>query len=297
MLYIDYRSKVLLKYKTARQAKNLPPFLMQPTPANLRSECVHVCQERFDKKDQEILRTFFGPQDNQRAYIRAIGEFDVNKFRPLLNFITERTVDTELKNIELLAWLVDFKPRPFDSSYKEPANEPTAGNNEKAAAGGTESPNIDTKINESVVVKDGEANLQGEQQKSIDKRYVLISGIALFFIAAIIYLLLKWPLEPGCMYWNGDHYETVACDQQVDNALVIAADSSRVKYFKKITRPDTVTLKSIGHVWYSKINNKIEFFTASGYHPIYPYYLKPITKYIIEKYAGIQYKDTMTTIR
>lgn len=297
MLYIDYKSKVLLKYKTARQAKNLPPFLMQPTPANLRSECVHVCQERFDKKDQEILRTFFGPHDTQRAYINTIANFDVDKFRPLLNFITEKTSDTELKNIELLAWLIDFTPRPFDRSCIESANEPTAGNDEKAVADITGNPPTGVKIDEPVVTKNGEISLQGEQQKSIDKRYVFISCFTLFFIAAIVCLLLKESLRPGCMYWAGDHYEAVACDQQVSNALVVPVDRTRLKYFKKIARPDTITLKSISHVWYSKINNKIEFFTASGYHPIYPYYLKPITKYIIEKYAGIQYKDTMTTIR
>lgn len=228
MLYIDYKSKVLLKYKTARQAKSLPPFLMQPTPANLRSECVHVCQERFGKKDQEILRTFFGPHDTQRAYINTIANFDVDKFRPLLNFITEKTIEPELKNIELLAWLIDFTPRPFDRSCIESANEPTAGNDEKAVAGGTENPNTDTKINEPVVVRDGEANLQGEQQKSIDKRYVFISCFTLFFIAAIVCLLLKGSLRPGCMYWAGDHYEAVTCNQQINNALIIPADNLRL---------------------------------------------------------------------
>lgn len=84
MLYIDYRSKVLLRYKTERQARKLPLLLMQPTPANLRSECVNVCHERFEKKDHDTLRAFFGPQNSQKAYIKFISEFDVNKFKPLL---------------------------------------------------------------------------------------------------------------------------------------------------------------------------------------------------------------------
>lgn len=282
MLYIDYRSKVLLKYKTARQAKNLPPFLMQPTPANLRSECVHVCQERFDNKDQEILRTFFGPQDNQRAYIRAIGEFDVNKFRPLLNFITERTVDTELKNIELLAWLVDFKPRPFDSAYKEPETEATISKNEDT---------VDTVVEkagttEVVTIQPDKVNVSNTVvQKPGNKSQVFIAGLVLFIISIAGYWIHKH--REHCMYWTGDHYEAVACSEQINNALMLPADGAKLKYFKKINRPDTISIKALGHIWYSKINNEIEFFTAEGHHPIQlQYQLKPLTKYMIEKHIN-----------
>ncbi len=280
MLYIDYKSKVLLKYKTARQAKNLPPFLMQPTPANLRSECVHVCQERFDKKDQEILRTFFGPHDTQRAYINTIANFDVDKFRPLLNFITEKTSDTELKNIELLAWLVDFKPRPFDSSYKEPDIETSSGETENI------NDNIVTNTQGTEVVETKPVEVDTgnkEVQKSGHKHHVFITGLVLFIISIAGY----WIYEntDHCMYWADDHYEAVSCNQQINNALIIPADNLRLRYFKKITRPDTISIKALGHIWYSKINNDIEFFTSDGHHPVQlQYQLKPLTKYMIEKH-------------
>ncbi len=63
----------------------------------------------------------------------------------------------------------------------------------------------------------------------------------------------------GCMYWAGDHYQPVPCNQKVPNTLVVALDTLLIKNFRKITQPDTITNRAIGLVWYSKINNKVEF--------------------------------------
>jgi hypothetical protein len=90
----------------------------------------------------------------------------------------------------------------------------------------------------------------------------------------------------GCMYWADDHFQPIPCDQKLPNTLVVALDTTRVKNFKKITCPDTITRLAIGSVWYSKIDNKIEFFTADGKHPVFiNRRLKPVTDYIIEKYV------------
>ncbi|WP_315823473.1 hypothetical protein [Paraflavitalea speifideaquila] len=61
------------------------------------------------------------------------------------------------------------------------------------------------------------------------------------------------------MYWAGDHYQPVPCNQKVPNTLVVALDTLLIKNFRKITQPDTITNRAIGLVWYSKINNKVEF--------------------------------------
>ena len=89
----------------------------------------------------------------------------------------------------------------------------------------------------------------------------------------------------GCMYWAGDHYQQIPCNQKMGETLVIALDTEKLNSFKKITRQDTITQTDIGRIWYIKLNNKVEFFTASGNYPLDPTLrLKPVTDYIISKY-------------
>jgi hypothetical protein len=121
---------------------------------------------------------------------------------------------------------------------------------------------------------------------------VVIAGILLVVIGAGRYwwknVAQPQSIIPGngaCMYWAEDHFQQIPCNQKIPNAIVVALDTVKVKNFKKITRPDTITHKAKGNVWYSKINKKLEFFTADGEHPeVIGRRLKPITDYIINKY-------------
>lgn len=63
-----------------------------------------------------MLRSFLEKPDNEDISESAIRRFDPDKFKPLNNFLKKGT-NTDLKNIELLAWLIDFRPRPY-SNYK-----------------------------------------------------------------------------------------------------------------------------------------------------------------------------------
>ena len=88
------------------------------------------------------------------------------------------------------------------------------------------------------------------------------------------------------MFWNGDHYQPVSCNKKMDGAMVYALDSLKTQRFKKITRADTLTNNSLGHVWYSKIDGAVEFYTADGFHPVHTERkLKPMTELILNKYA------------
>lgn len=106
--------------------------------------------------------------------------------------------------------------------------------------------------------------------------------LALVMSAGISYFALK---KDQCMYWAGDHYERVACDDNRSGLSIIAADEAMIRNFKKITRPDTLTLKDINRVFYGKIGGEFEYFTAGGFHPVHlSRGLKPLTEYIIEKH-------------
>lgn len=88
-----------------------------------------------------------------------------------------------------------------------------------------------------------------------------------------------------CMYWNGEHYVEVFCDELVYTGEIIALNEEK-KLLSKITRPDTLTEEnSLGKVWYDKSNNHVEFFTYYGKHPENGKTLKEVTSHILEKYA------------
>lgn len=111
-----------------------------------------------------------------------------------------------------------------------------------------------------------------------------------FQIAAVVLLLIAvyfvWPRKPKCMYWDGTAYQQIDCNKAAEEELkALRLDDSKLKRFKRITRPDTINYKDIGRIWYMKINGVHEFYTAAGMHPIEEKkQLKPITKFIIDEH-------------
>jgi tRNA U38,U39,U40 pseudouridine synthase TruA len=95
--------------------------------------------------------------------------------------------------------------------------------------------------------------------------------------------------QPKCMYWDKVEYKPADCEDDRPNLNLKPADDYLVKYFKKITRKDTLTVENaVGNTWYSKYNGVVEFFTLDGEDPDNGRELRSSTAYIVEKYAGIQ---------
>ncbi|MCY0968918.1 hypothetical protein [Chryseobacterium wangxinyae] len=95
--------------------------------------------------------------------------------------------------------------------------------------------------------------------------------------------------EKKCMYWDKIKYRLIDCEDDRPNLEMKRADPYRLKYFKKITRKDTLTVENAaGKTWYSKYNGVVEFFTLDGEDPDNGRELRSSTAHIIEKYAGIQ---------
>lgn len=112
-MFEDYKEKVILTYQEKRDAGAISVNLLRPSPGKIKDECLIVYQERCSKKDERAFRLFFGPKDHITDYGQSISKLEIDKFRPLMNFMNRRTNVTEDKNIELLAWLIDFEPRPY----------------------------------------------------------------------------------------------------------------------------------------------------------------------------------------
>ena len=109
----DYKKGVTACYRQKKVKGELSLNLSHPTPAKLREECLLVLNTRPQEKDEKIIRDFFNLGGVSSDYSHSIRRFDADRLRPLVNFLKDRIENPEPRNIELLAWLIDFEPRPY----------------------------------------------------------------------------------------------------------------------------------------------------------------------------------------
>lgn len=94
-------------------------------------------------------------------------------------------------------------------------------------------------------------------------------------------------INKAYMYWDKDRYMATDSSSLGSQVEVVPMNEYMFKYFKKITRPDTLTAtNSLGKVWYNKSKNHVEFFTSFGRHPENEKTLKEVSERILENYAG-----------
>lgn len=109
----DYKQAVIASYKKKKLAGTLPPNLEDHTSANLRNECMAVFHKRYSDKDKETFKAFYGEKESEAEYYQKMKVTSPDKFKPLHLFLKHNMhKGTHYKNIELLAWLIDFEPRP-----------------------------------------------------------------------------------------------------------------------------------------------------------------------------------------
>ena len=263
-MFEEYKKRILLHCDALRSKGMLSGNISLPTPGKLREECGTVYSSRqLTDSDKQVLRDFFGPSDSTKDFKVTIAGFDIDKFRPLNYYLKDPRIETDAKNIELLAWLTDFQPRPFN---KENFSETTGC------------------INAFIILL-----------KKWIKKYQKESALVLIGLGLVTFLLMKIFSVKQCMYWAGDHYEAIDCNRQIFGVQSIALDTMKLNHFKKITKPDTMTIYSIGKVWYIKGEGpKPECFTADGMHHLYPGRdLKPLTLTILRRYFGVTQQDSI----
>ena len=111
-MFEDYTEAILLSYEKRKVAGELSLNLTYPTPANLRNECEVQLKKSAATSDQLMLKSFLGKPQQDELTLSAIRRVDPDKFKPLRNFLYKR-IKTKEQNVELLAWLIDFNPRPY----------------------------------------------------------------------------------------------------------------------------------------------------------------------------------------
>lgn len=329
--FTDYKIEVLNTYRR----DGIKIGLEDPKPKKIREYSLYVYANRFSKEEEQTLKLFFDPENEYNDLEKAIRSVDLDKIKPLIRFMNGATKETEDKNVKLLAWLINFESYDAwrknrreigesitgrESSLQDSDNSnypPTDGDREESGENkisegaftdvGTDKNAMpaDDKNNddEQKLAEEAKATLQKSQReetnessspKPIYKQWILYTLIA--SVAAIsIYFVFR--RDPGCMFWSGDHYQPISCKEKIQDVTIIALDESKVDRFRKITHPDTLTERALGKVWYVKMTvDSLEFYTASGFHPIYTSKkLKPLTDYILERY--IQNKQANDSLR
>ena len=301
-MFEDYQNAVLSAYRKKLTDDQLP-HLNAISPALLRQECLNVFRERYNpKKDDVVLRTFFGPE-RDKGYLKVIDEHPTDKFKALSVFFKGGIAKPDKKNLELLAWLIDFEDRPYQIKDAYHISTPIAKIEETLIE---ENPPNDVEI-KSVEEKINPSNEEAEEKQEIRTIQTLAEdhksikennafgfpkkynkAVASFAVAVGIltasYVLFNENKQ--CMYWNGEHYVSIACDERLDNASVIAFNEETANNLKRILRPDTLTENSVRKVWYNKVwTDSIDFYTDSGSVPTNSNKrLMPMTNYILNKY-------------
>ncbi|MET0636641.1 MAG: hypothetical protein ABWZ25_11490 [Chitinophagaceae bacterium] len=298
-MYKDYLDAIIKYYSVKRENSLLPQGLLNPSPRKLRNECVLVYNSGFNKKDQGILKSFF-LINSEIDISRTIGKYDLDKFRPLVNYLKGITNATEDKNIELLGWLLDYPNRPFDARFnytddekQEPVNSPGAGIETTNELDVINIPDeeIETEVSNTNITF---ANTNGLVNPG-NKRRGLMAGVIILLGTGLWFSLnkinnstfgLAAQAYKECMYWADDHYEAVSCDSTSGLGLVEGLDKRRLENLRRIKSPDTIAEKHIGRFYYQKRGgDSLEYYTDGGRDPIDPNRdLHRLTRYIFDKY-------------
>ncbi|WP_299117089.1 hypothetical protein [uncultured Winogradskyella sp.] len=119
-----------------------------------------------------------------------------------------------------------------------------------------------------------------ELEKKLDKIKKVASLSCLILLIVAVLFILKY-YKKNCMIWVDNHYEKIRCSG-LDNEKKL--DEAVLKGFIKIEvcKDSIFFIGDEPIIHYTRHNNKIDFFTDAGEHPIYEgIYTNPITRTII----------------
>ncbi len=295
---INYTNGIKAKYEEEKLGYH-HEYLNNPSLALLRDFCLSKCNEGLNNLDNDIFRKYFGKEDDLG---KLIYNYDTNQFKAIESFLKGRNKKTSIENLNLIAILIDFNPRPFNEFIKQGSKTPVIENNNKLEGIKTDSiieKNDEKEIESTDAIKKTIINPVHTIEKKINKSWfkknqiksslLLIGIITIGFFAFVFFTNTK-----NCIQWNKDHYEEVDCNttnQKMNFALsnpIIKKDQNLYDNFKKITVSDTTTFfnkDGSPKVWYGKsFNGTHECFTMPGLHPETGETLKKISQRIIDKH-------------
>lgn len=298
----EYKKAIIKQYQKEKSGENYR-FLENPSRAKLRE----LCWERFkvndnpdDLKNFETFFEFSFALTKKNELKKKTG-----KFRSIGDFLRNETESPTVDIIELAAILVDFNLRPYNRFRRFSLNEKDTN------ADSSENLDLesDTILSEEIIIeKKPDSAEVGKVTTSEIFAYEAIkpTGVIRYMaeilskksnqILLLLFIILLsacmfFAQRKQCMQWSTDHYEKVSCDLEVKgigNYNKIEPFDEAVFNLKKITICDTTTCfdkNGVAIIWYAKTTNGVDFFNSHGMHPENNKPLKPVTRYILEKYV------------
>lgn len=279
----QYKSAIKVKYEE-KKSEDVSGILLNPTPAQLRNLCLMIFDNSVSKSDENIFKLFFKVKEEE-SLRKAIENFDIARFRPIISFLKGKKDSENGTRIELAAILVNFNPRPYNKYLLNVKINGYSNLGLLSLIEEEETVHENPIIDKLVRKVAGEKNIGKIEKKKVIGFAVFLS---LFFIGYTVKNII-FP-EKECMLWIGNHYEAVDCKNEklaIGNITSVVVLNENLLSFKKI-EVDTNTVffkKGKPIVWYGKsFDGNYEYFNQPGLHPETEKTLKPISKYIIKKY-------------
>ncbi|RYG28479.1 MAG: hypothetical protein EOO01_39690, partial [Chitinophagaceae bacterium] len=257
-MYKHYQEAILKYYEERKSKGDLSLNLQQPAPSKIRDECAQVYQSNPNRRDVSTFISFFEIKEGADI-LKVIERFDIDRFRPVVNYMKRVTAETEHKNLELLALLLNFPGRPFDKNKNydveasqdvrppDPIPPPTNPITENPTS-------IQPLPQEPGHVFSIRVFIQ-RINEWLDKRKLQfrVGGIAALGLVTAIYLDNKGSsaygnITPGnasCMIWTGDRFLQISCDSNVRKGIKVPLDKERLQNLFRITTPDTLKKEHI----------------------------------------------------
>lgn len=286
-----FREEVLKDYKSKLDNNQLSNKLENPSPANLRDYAYKLYIDGLKKEDLIIFEDFFNSSLQNNELEKVIKRVDLGRLKSIQNFINGTTNSPDELIVKMLSILIDFERRPF-FEWRKADNQILGISNNDQIIKNNKNDNLDIQqteeYNTKIAIEDNFSSTVIPRNKNRNLFAATIGGLSLLSIG---FFTSKYLDNNNCMYWNGERYIQIDCESKSLGKEIILSNDDKINLFKKNTRPDTLKESDLGQIWYSKIKNQVEFFTAPGNHPIKKHIqLKPATWYMIEKY-GLNKKE------
>lgn len=266
----DYPKAIKNKLKEACDGE-FSSYLLDPKLTSLRTICEIIVDRELSKADENTFRLFFNVTKDDDLK-KGIQKFDIDRLKPIQFFIKRENYNAGVEYLEILAIIVDFKPRPLSNFIKNGSLDSS-----KSKENSTDSKTTSIETNE-------------DERFFFRKKKIgfWILGFALMLLAGYGIKKLVVP-EKQCMVWKGNHYEKIDCQQEklgFISEIVTPFDENKFE-LRKIKVCDTTTFFKNGKavVWYGKKDGEVTFFNQDGTNPENGDELKAITKYMIDKYV------------
>ncbi|MCL9804493.1 hypothetical protein NAT51_03105 [Flavobacterium amniphilum] len=286
----DYIKGIKAKYEVEKKGI-YTDFLLEASPALLRDLCLILYDNGLTKNDETIFKIYFKTNSSEELR-NIIYNYHIPRFKAIQNFLKSTEENkTSKQNLNLIAVLLDFEPRPLarflERNGQLPEEDKTQGiitsnpSNEKELQK-KETPQSLVSLQNNLLIQNHETRFR------VNKKVIIIGLLTL----CIIIFLFAYNLtaHKDCLEWKNDRYVEVDCKTETNGFVNLDSKipySENLLQIRKIIPTDTTTYFKNGKaiIWYCKNGKEnIELFNTPGHHPVNGKPLHCITEYMINKY-------------